>query len=504
MSRTKKFIYNSVSTGMLQVVTMIVGFITPRIMLNAYGSEINGLVSSITQFISYFNLVEAGLSGAAIYALYKPLAANDHKAINGVVSAAKKFYTQAGYIFVSLTLGLALIYPFYIKTDAVSPISVGLLVLILGVNGALEFFTLSKYRVLLSADQKTYVISLAGIVYIVLNTIIIVVLSNMQVNIVLLRFVALFSIFLRSAILMIYCKKNYTYIDYNETPNKEALNKRWDALYLQILGAVHSGTPIVLITLMLKDLKMVSVYSVYNMVIGGIIGILSIFISGLGASFGDVIAKGEVKILQKAYKEFEFSYYALITIVYSIAFITIMPFINIYTSDITDTNYNLPMVGFLFVLNGLLHDIKTPQGMLVTSAGMYKETRVQTTIQGLIAIIGGAALTPVWGISGILFGSVLSNIYRDIDLMFFVPKHITGTPVFGSFIRICRIIVCAGVSWLPFLFINYTPKNFLTWFIYASCVGLYVLLVVGIINIVFDKKETINVINRLKGMVVKK
>ena len=45
---------------------MIAGFITPRFMLTAYGSEINGLISSILQFISYFNLVEAGLSSAAV------------------------------------------------------------------------------------------------------------------------------------------------------------------------------------------------------------------------------------------------------------------------------------------------------------------------------------------------------------------------------------------------------------------------------------------------------
>ena len=53
---------------------MLAGFVTPLIMLKYYGSEVNGLVTSIGQFIVYFNLVEAGLSGAAIYALYKPLA----------------------------------------------------------------------------------------------------------------------------------------------------------------------------------------------------------------------------------------------------------------------------------------------------------------------------------------------------------------------------------------------------------------------------------------------
>lgn len=501
MNRTKAFVQNSFTTALLQIITMIVGFITPRVMLSHYGSEINGLVSSITQFISYFNLVEAGLSGAAVYALYAPLAKKDHKEINAVISAAKSFYTQAGFIFVSLTLGLALIYPFYIKSADLSFLSVGLLVLILGINGALEFFTLSKYRALLTADQKTYVISLATIIQIVINTIIIVVLAEYKVNIVLLRFIALFSIFLRSAILMVYCKKNYKYLNYKEKPNKKALNKRWDALYLQILGTVQAGAPVVILTIMVKELTLVSIYSIYNMVITGISGVVGIFTSGLSASFGDVIARKETETLKKTYKEFEFIYYAIITVVYAITFVTIMPFIKIYTADINDADYNLPIVGFLFVLNGLLYNIKTPQGMLVISAGMYKETRVQSTVQALIIIVLGMALAPFWGINGVLIGAIASNIYRCIDLIHFIPKQLTKTSVFNTYGRVIRIFSCITVIWLPFLVFDFKPATLVTWVLYAMIVGIFALLVTITVNMVFDKKETVNIIKRLKYLV---
>lgn len=498
MNRTQKFLRNSFSSILLQIVTMIVGFITPRIMLGTYGSEINGLVSSVAQFISYFNLVEAGLSNAATYALYKPLAENNHKAINGVVSAAKKFYNQTGYIFVSLVLGLSIIYPLYIKTNVLSPIGVGMLVLILGTSGTLEFFTLSKYRVLLTADQKTYVISYASIIATLLNVIIIATLAHFKANIVVVRFCALFSVFLRSAILMIYCKKKYKFIDYSVEPNVKSLNKRWDALYLQVLGIIQNGAPGVIITLILKDLKMVSIYSVFNMVIVGINGVLSVFTSGLAASFGEVIAKGEHKTLQKSYKEFEFIYYILITIIYTVALITIMPFINIYTKNVSDTNYNIPVFGWLFVLNGLLFNIKTPQGMLVISAGMYKETRWRSTIQGVIIVFAGTILAFYYGIYGVILGSILSNVYRDIDLLIFIPKKLTKTSVMSGFIRIARIGLCIGISIIPFFYISYVPENFAAWFLYAVLVGIYVFVVVIVINLVFDYKSFVGVLKRFK------
>ncbi len=273
MSRTKRFAYNSLTAALLQSSTVLAGFIVPRIILVFYGSEINGLVTSITQFLAYFNLVEAGLAGAAVYSLYKPLADEDHKSINAVLSATNRFYILSGYIFVTPTIGFALIYPAFVKTTLLSPFSIGILVLILGISGALEFFTMAKYRALLTADQKLYVISLASIIAIVLNTVIIAVLAYSGASIVILRLVALFSVFARSFILYIYIRLNYTYIDYKETPNNEALNKRWDALYLQILGAVHTGAPVIIATIF-TSLQVVSVYSIFNMVVSGISGIV--------------------------------------------------------------------------------------------------------------------------------------------------------------------------------------------------------------------------------------
>ena len=195
---------NSFTAAVYQVVLLAVGLITPRIMLQIYGSEVNGLVSSITQFISYFYLVSAGLSGAAIYALYKPLADKDYRAVNAVVAAAKRFYMRAGWLFVLLTVVLAVAYPFYIKTDVLEPLFIGLLVLVLGVSGTLDFFTLSKYNVLLTADQKNFVISIASTVALAVNTVMLVLLARGGVGILELKATGLFTVFLRCAILMIY------------------------------------------------------------------------------------------------------------------------------------------------------------------------------------------------------------------------------------------------------------------------------------------------------------
>ena len=500
-SRTTKFLWNSVSTAMLQIVTMIAGFITPRVMLLMYGSEINGLVTSITQLVSYVNLVEAGLSNAATYALYKPLADKNQSEINSVVSAAKLFYLQAGHLFVSIVAILTVVYPLYINSNILSAVEVGVLVALIGANGALEFYTLAKYRVILTADQKTYVVSFASIVSIIINTLVVVCMAYAQASVLAMKAVALSALLARTLILMYYSRKHYPNIDYKAPPNKQALNKRWDALYLQVLGVIHRGAPVLLLTVVLKDLMLVSVYTIYNMIATSLNNLLGIFRSGLPASFGELIAKKETKALQKSYGEFEFIFYKLVLIIYAVAFVMIMSFIGIYTKGINDYNYHYPIIGFLIILDGVLYNIKTPQGMLVISAGLYKETRVQTTLQGAIALIGGAVLAVPFGITGILVASCISNLYRVIDLLFFIPKHVTGLPMLATVKRILIMVVSIAMIIGICHFIPMHINGYLSWALYACLTGIIATVVAALSGLLFERKEFFGVLKRLKHLV---
>ena len=164
MNRTQKFALNSLTSMISQIVVMAAGMITPRLMIATYGSEMNGLVSSLNQFISYITLVEAGIGGAAIYSLYKPLAEEDHARISSIVVAAKKSYRQAGYIFSAGIFILAVVYGLLSNAESVTFGTIFTLAIILGINGCFDFFFVAGDRVLLTADQRNYVISFATII----------------------------------------------------------------------------------------------------------------------------------------------------------------------------------------------------------------------------------------------------------------------------------------------------------------------------------------------------
>lgn len=503
MNRTRKFAVNSLVATINQVVIMIVGFITPRIMISTYGSEVNGLVSSLSQFIAYISLVEAGIGGAAIYSLYKPLAQDDHSHISRIVSAAKKSYLQAGYIFSSCVFILAVAYGVICKTNELNFFQIFLLTIFLGTNSCLDFFLVSGYRVLLTADQKNYIISFANILHTVCRTVIICSLAFFKTDIVLLYAIALIPIFGKALLLICYGRKKYNYLNTKAEPDKDSLKQRWDVIYQQILGTVQTGAPTIIATFV-TNLVTVSIFSVYNMVLSGVNGILSIFITGLPAGFGELIAKNEDNRLRESTSEFEVAYYYILSVIYGITFVMLLPFVSLYTAKITDVNYVNPALAFVIVLNGLLYNVKIPQSMLIISAGKYAETRWRVTFQGLIIILFGTLLGLRYGIVGILCGSCMSNLCRTVDLLYFVPKYITKTKPYKSILRIIRVLISIALIVLPTLRFPIVTTTFRAWILYAVVYGIYAIMVCTVATLIFDKKAFFALIKRMKCIIVRK
>jgi len=502
--RTKLSVYNSISAIVLQFVNLIVNLILPRVMITVYGSSINGLVTSIRQFISYFNLVEAGLAGAAVYALYKPLADRNTDEINGVLSASNRFYNISGYIFSALVLVTAFIYPMFTSGQGIDAFTIAALVIIIGASGALEYFAVGRYKVLYTADQKSYVISLINAAAVALNAVIILVLASLGLNIVIVQLVALVSFFARSALYIIYGRMKYKYINFNAPPKNEALDKRWDALVLQILGAATTATPVVITSLFIS-LKEASVFVTYNMVFTSVLALLTTFGNGLSAMFGDLLVRNELTTLQKAYHQYEYLFYGLVAWGYSVAAIMIMPFMKIYTAGFTDAEYIRPTIAALFVAVGIVSNIKTPQGMLVISAGLYKETKVQSLIQALIIVVLSIVLAPQFGIAGVLVASILSNLYRDIDLIFYIPKTVTRLSPVITVRRVFRLLLLSFITVIPFIFfVDINTVNYLQWALYAVLAGLWALLVIGGGNILLERETAAGILDRIRWMIKRK
>ena len=60
LSRSAKLKLNTVMGLVYQAVTIVCGLILPRLILKAYGSDVNGLVNSINSILNVITLMELG------------------------------------------------------------------------------------------------------------------------------------------------------------------------------------------------------------------------------------------------------------------------------------------------------------------------------------------------------------------------------------------------------------------------------------------------------------
>ena len=90
--RNKKLAWNTLSGFLLQGTTVLCGFILPRAILNRFGSDVNGLLNSIAQFLQMIAFLELGVGAVVQSALYKPLADGDIRGISEVIASGSSFF----------------------------------------------------------------------------------------------------------------------------------------------------------------------------------------------------------------------------------------------------------------------------------------------------------------------------------------------------------------------------------------------------------------------------
>ena len=100
----KHILYNLITGLGTQVVSVLLAFLIPRLFLVNFGSEIKGLLSTVTQIFAYLSLLEAGVGLATVQALYGPISRDDRNTINAVMAATRYYYRRTGIIYLVVVL----------------------------------------------------------------------------------------------------------------------------------------------------------------------------------------------------------------------------------------------------------------------------------------------------------------------------------------------------------------------------------------------------------------
>ncbi len=418
--------FNNILYGILsQVITMGISIIVPRLVLINLGSETNGLLHSISTVFTYLSLLEAGVGKATNQALYKPLASDDKNEINRIMAATNKFYRRTGYIYAAAVLVFAAVYCLFVKTSLPATLVFSVIVLS-GAPSVLSYFVQGKYRVLMGAEGKGYILTNISTAATILTSVCKILLLVWGFGVVPIQGMYLFFSFLQMLLVVRYIRRDYKWLDLKVEPDYDAISQRNYVLLHQITGMIFDNTDILLLTVM-ADLKVVSVYSMYTTFYTIIKSILNIISYSYSYALGQIFHadKEKFKRLHDVYEVYNmsltFSFICILNLF-------ILPFIRIYTSGVTDISYVDPYLPVLFTTVYLLSNGRASSGLIIDFAEHFQQTKGRAILESAMNIIVSIVAIHYIGIYGALLGTIAALLYRANDMIIYANRLLRRSP----------------------------------------------------------------------------
>ncbi len=439
--KSKVTLLNMMSGLILQFFTMVSGFIIPRIILTYFGSDVNGLISSLNQFLGYIGLLEGGITGVIVANLYKPIVENDNNKISSVLVTAKEFYRKIGILFIGYSIIVAFVYPLLIKSQF-SYTYVWSLTLVLAITLFIQYMFSLTLKTLLEADKKNYVVNFVQCAIVISNVIFAFISVVIYPNVHILKLVSGVLFVFQPIAYKKFVDKSYK-INWNAKKDNSLIASRWNGFAINFAAFIHNSTDITILTIC-ADLKMVSIYSVYCLVSNGLKQLINACLSGISNTVGQAYAKVNWKEVNLKLDIYEYIVFILVFFLYTMAALLITPFVLLYTKGIIDTNYNQHIFGVLLCISEAMYLVKLPHLNLAYSANKFKEITRPAYIEAGINIIISVLLVGRFGVSGVAIGTIIAMAYRLVFQVHYTSSLIPERKV-GNFYKRMGMFVCGSL-----------------------------------------------------------
>lgn len=487
--RSKNAIKNLIIYLIYEVFVFALGIIFPRYIILQYGSEINGLTSTITRLLSLINLIQAGAVGAAIYQMYKPIAENDYETQSAIIYSSRKFYNKITIIYLVLAVCVGLFYSFYLENDSLKFYEILFSFAILATNGSFTLYFNSICDIYLSPHQKKYYLTISSIIGQIINY------SLLTFVLVLkLHFIFIYISILLGGICC--CLLNvifYKRISKNKI-EKKPVNTKYkipDKKYLMLScigGEAVTASPTIIITTFI-GLAYSSVFSIYALIFTSMKTLLNSIQLSFSAIFGNLVKTSDDEHIYRVFNLVELITFIVGIILSTCVGFLILPFINIYTRGFIGFNYYYPILALFVVIYTALFTFRTSFGYVATVYGIFKYTCKITLIFGGIGIVTSTISAIIFGMPYVMVGLLTNQLGCAIATLIMLKKKIPWFKTNNLFKRTIILVLFSSIGFITYFAIKPLIDTWLKWIIYGIILVVFVGILLLIYCVIFERKE---------------
>lgn len=411
VSRTARVIQNAKVALFFYCINLVLQFFPRKIFLDYLGAELLGLNTTAQNLLQFLNLAESGIGAAVAFALYKPLSQKNRQEIIDIVSLQGWFYRWVGLFVIAGSVVLMAFFP-WIFAKAEVPLIYAYGTFITFLIGALLGYYVNYKIIVLSADQKEYKITIETqgikIIKIFIQMLAIWKLSHGYVWWMILEVIAaLFTSYRLGQTI----NKEYPWLKTNISEGYRlkrsysgVLVKTKQLFFHKLGGFVFTQTtPLVIYGF--TNLKTVAVYGNYMLIMIGCQALVEVFSRGFNASVGNLVANGDKKTIKRVFLE-------IVTIRIFTAGLICLCIHELSSSFIklwVGPEYVLPYWPMTFLVLIYFIQMSRTSDIFLGAYGLFQDIWAPVC-ECILNLCLSISLGYVWGISGIFFGVLVSQV----------------------------------------------------------------------------------------------
>ncbi|MBC8532358.1 hypothetical protein [Gehongia tenuis] len=501
MQRGKKSILNATAAMLLTLMNGLLGMVVTKLVIDVFGSDFNGLNSTASQLVNILLLLEGGFTIATNVAMFHPYYAGDYDRVNQILSATHKTFRKIGIIFLGAGVAVAAGYTLVVNSGLPAELIFTVMMMAI-VPAAFNLFFATKYRILLQADQKEYIISLITLLTITLGHIINIILVLCSGKMWMIRAVTMVMAIINSILIGFYVKKHYRFLDFKAKPDFSAIQGTKDVMIQKITGVIYNTAPIVFISISADGgTLLASVYAVYNNVFVLLKGVMQGLIDAPRLGLGEMMATKKREEVWPTFKLYQFIVFMALFILLTTAAVLIIPFVAVYTHGVSDTNYEKPIIALLLVCITFFEMIHIPSGHMINMSGNFrisKQIQIVATITLIFTMSAGVLIAGIYGIlcSVLLTAIILAILEIGFIHCRFFTKKIKS--LLGLLLPFAITAVPLGILELKLL-----PKidGYLSFFICAFILAVGNSIIAFVLGMLFNRQQTMEAFTKILRIV---
>lgn len=410
-SREANSIRNVIVGGFNQVFILFLNLVSKTIFIKVLGTGLLGINGLFTNIFVLLSFAEYGVGSVMVYSLYKPISEEDEKKITSLYMYFRRIYI----IMAIVTMGIGILIIPTLSIMVNIDIEYGKLILyyflflLYMINSNIFLYKVN----LIIANQKEYIVGLYRFVFDGISLILqIVILIYTKNYILYLIIVVTKNIFFN---LSIGNKVNKLYPFLKDEMHKEGLTTKEkkhifvrikDVFIYKFSRALLTGTDNILISILVGTVW-VGYYSNYDLIVVGVLSLISTFFSAITASVGNLIVTEKIENQYKIYKITQLINYWIAGFATTCLFVLFQDFIYLWIGKDFLFNWKIvAVIVFNFYLICSRHTIK----VFREAAGMFEKIKYIMLIASVINIILSIILGYLFGVFGILLATSITAL----------------------------------------------------------------------------------------------